>query len=184
MSKLQETKRLHWLRHLWAFFNAQMVKEIDLFMSLKVARTGHILHGYQELTEQTHELRTESFGRLGVCLSRLRDDLKQPVYLSEFMPSSDSSQTKAHGLAQEFKDLSQGGSDPSLNDPSPAPTNSGLYQSHFSELEGKRPPQVTEFHDKINSNMDTRERRETRRQTFFGQGDAITEELFSSNFSK
>lgn len=181
---LKETKRLHWLRHLWAFFNAQMVKEIDLFMGLKVARTGHVLRAYQELTEQTHELRTESFGRLGVCLSRLREDMKQPVFLSEFLSPSDPTAKDADGIAQEFKDLSKSSSDPSGNEPATVPNNSGLYESQFSELEGKRPPQVTAFHAKANDNIGTRERRETRRQTFFGQGDAITEELFSSNFSK
>ena len=42
----KESKRLRWMRHMWAFFNAQAIKEIDLYMHLKINRTSHLVQNY------------------------------------------------------------------------------------------------------------------------------------------
>lgn len=42
----KDTKRLRWMRHMWAFFNAQALKEIDLYMHLKINRTSKLVLNY------------------------------------------------------------------------------------------------------------------------------------------
>lgn len=48
----RDSAKLRWMRHMWAFVNAQVIKEIDLSMHLKITRTSHlILKYYKDIGE-------------------------------------------------------------------------------------------------------------------------------------
>ena|SRR3990167_9435639 len=178
------------MRHLWAFFNAQMVKEIDHFMKMKVKRTSTILTDYQGLVDISNELRQESFGRLQVCLSGVEDHLKKPAYQSELISGGHNEAQKVEPVwapqpQEVHSELSNG--HPTINgsnsDPNhDTPSDSKIYESNFQP--GRRAPAPSTFHDQVVKDAsDLRNRRDTRRVSFFGQADAITEELFSSSHS-
>ena len=42
----KDSRRLRWMRHMWAFFNAQVIKEIYLYMHLKINRTSRLVSSY------------------------------------------------------------------------------------------------------------------------------------------
>lgn len=41
-----ETRNLRWMRHMWAYMNAQVIKEMDLFMRLKFNRSSQLIKTY------------------------------------------------------------------------------------------------------------------------------------------
>lgn len=41
-----ETRNLRWMRHMWAYMNAQVIKEMDLFMRLKFNRSSRLIKTY------------------------------------------------------------------------------------------------------------------------------------------
>ncbi len=41
-----ETRNLRWMRHTWAYINAQVIKEMDLFMRLKFNRSSRLIKTY------------------------------------------------------------------------------------------------------------------------------------------
>lgn len=60
----RESSKLRWMRYMWAFSNAQVLKEVDLSMHLKISRTSNLVLNYyrsmgeclQEFTKGYHEL--------------------------------------------------------------------------------------------------------------------------------
>ena len=42
----KDSRRLRWMRHMWAFFDAQVIKEIYLYMHLKINRTSRLVSSY------------------------------------------------------------------------------------------------------------------------------------------
>jgi hypothetical protein len=160
-----------------------------MFMSMKVARTSHVLRGYQNSVEDNNELRNESFSRLRICLSELEGRMKQPVFISEMLPDQNINKTQISDLIQPSDQDSRYQSNLVMNSPQDlsnlAPASelgSELFEDVRTLSSGKFAPQTSKINMIQDSNLgsETRNRRETRRQTFFGQADAITEELFSS----
>lgn len=58
------------MRHAWAFFNAQVVKEMDLYMLLKISRTTKLVHTYFEQLQASFNKFSGQFNEVWANMKR------------------------------------------------------------------------------------------------------------------
>lgn len=64
----KETTRLRWMRYMWAFSNAQVLKEVDLSMYLKINRTSNLVLNYYRSMGECLDRFTKGYHELSPIL--------------------------------------------------------------------------------------------------------------------
>ena len=79
-----ETKQLRLLRHMWAYINAQVIKETDLFMKLKFNRSSNLIKNYTRTFLYTARNLAQTFEALAPKLLSYNEE----VISSDVYPTS------------------------------------------------------------------------------------------------
>lgn len=79
----KDSKRLRWMRHMWAFFNAQAIKEIDLYMNLKINRTSKLVLNYFKDMGKTIEEFSTGYQALSPMLDLPQLEVPSRLYWGE-----------------------------------------------------------------------------------------------------
>ena len=76
----QDSENLKWMRHMWAFYNAQTIKEMNLFMRLKIDRTMKLMSKYKNVHMNTQHSLADEFDHMTSRLKELIEvSNKKPI---------------------------------------------------------------------------------------------------------